>query len=166
MPAFTTHLATNEDQAFLWDILWDVTSENSDMLALGRERALRLPEVNKYLSNWGRPGDAGVVVSSDIDGPIGAAWYRLFTPLDESYGFAGVDIPELTIGVKDGWRGAGAGTALMSSLLQCARSEGYRAISLSVDRRNRARHLYEQFGFRDAVISQPSDSSITLIRSL
>jgi hypothetical protein len=32
--------------------------------------------VARYVNNWGRPGDAGIVAWEN--GPIGAAWYRLF----------------------------------------------------------------------------------------
>ena len=32
--------------------------------------------VARYVNNWGRPGDAGLVAWEA--GPVGAAWYRLF----------------------------------------------------------------------------------------
>ena len=32
--------------------------------------------VARYVNNWGRPGDAGIIAWEN--GPIGAAWYRIF----------------------------------------------------------------------------------------
>jgi ribosomal protein S18 acetylase RimI-like enzyme len=76
------------------------------------------------------------------------------------------DVPELSIGVAAEARGRGVGSALLDALLTLARERGYRAVSLSVDRRNPARRLYERKGFRDAGISDPSDSSVTMIAQL
>src|SRR5215204_6514047 len=45
--------------------------------------------VARYVNNWGRPGDAGLVAWEN--GPIGAAWYRFF-PADAP-GFGFVDEP-------------------------------------------------------------------------
>ena len=50
--------------------------------------------------------------------------------------------------------------------MSLAREQGYRAISLSVDRQNPARRLYERKGFRDAGTSDPTDSSVTMIAHL
>lgn len=47
-----------------------------------------------------------------------------------------------------------------------ARQQGYERLSLSVDRQNPARRLYERRGFRDAGISLATDSSVTLVASL
>jgi ribosomal protein S18 acetylase RimI-like enzyme len=76
------------------------------------------------------------------------------------------DVPELSIGVATGARGTGIGSALLDALLTLAREQGHRAVSLSVDRQNPARRLYERKGFRDAGISDPTDSSVTMIAQL
>jgi hypothetical protein len=47
-----------------------------------------------------------------------------------------------------------------------AREQEYRALSLSVDRQNPVRRLYERKGFVDAGIADPSDSSVTMIAHL
>jgi hypothetical protein len=39
-------------------------------------------------------------------------------------------------------------------------------VSLSVYRKNPARRLYERKGFRDAGISDPTDTSVTMIANL
>jgi ribosomal protein S18 acetylase RimI-like enzyme len=155
-----------DDLPFLWDMGWEATAVDPGMRALGREAALALPSVRKYLSGWGRAGDAGVVGLDEDGRRLGAAWYRLFPPDDPACGFVASDVPELSIGVRDGARGRGVGGALLEALLSAAREQGYRAVSLSVDRQNPARRLYERVGFRDAGISDPSESSVTMIAML
>lgn len=155
--------ATPDDAPFMWDMLWEAAAISDEMKAIGKATALRRTEVAKYLRDWGRPGDAGVLAVNEENEPIGAAWYRVFSKCNPGYGFVAEEIPELTIGVLESARGQGAGKAMLNALLDQARQSGYTAISLSVDRNNRARHLYERFGFIDACISSEQDTSVTLI---
>ena len=80
--------------------------------------------VYRYVQNWGRPGDAGVVA---LEGPhaYGAAWYRLFDEREPGFGFVDADTPELTIAVVPSRRGKGAGKELLEALLAQAREDGY-----------------------------------------
>jgi GNAT superfamily N-acetyltransferase len=152
-----------DDEPFLWDMGWEATAVDVEMRALGRDVALAMPHVRRYLNGWGRPGDAGVVAVSEDGQRLGAAWYRLF-PVDEpGWGFVAADVPELSIGVVGAARGRGVGGALLAALLELAREQGHRTLSLSVDRQNPARRLYERVGFRDAGISDPTDTSVTMI---
>ena len=100
--------------------------------------------VYRYVRNWGRKGDAGVVA---VEGPhaYGAAWYRLFTAGEPGFGFVDEATPELTIAVVPSRRGKGAGKELLDALLERARTDGYAAVSLSTDPRQVG--WYEQFGF-------------------
>src|SRR5579884_1274367 len=109
----TVRPASLADMPFLRDMLWEATAVSAAMRALGKEAALALPSVSKYLDGWGRPGDAAVVAIAERSDNIGAAWYRLFPAGAGSYGFVAPDIPELTIGVAAGARGHGVGTALL-----------------------------------------------------
>jgi len=58
------------------------------------------------------------------------------------------------------------GGALLGALLDEARAQGYAALSLSVNRQNPARALYERHGFRDAGVSLPDDISVTMVVTL
>lgn len=159
-------LAEPEDEPFLWDMAWEATAVDEGMRALGRDTAFAIPHTRRYLDGWGRPGDAAVIAVAADGRRLGAAWYRLFPPEDPGWGFVASDIPELSIGVAAEARGSGVGSALLDALLTLAREQGHRAMSLSVDRRNPARRLYERKGFRDAGISDPTDTSVTMIVDL
>ena len=102
--------------------------------------------VYRYVQAWGRRGDAGVI-ALDQGFPVGAAWYRLFKESAPGYGFVDEKTPELAIAVVPSRRGRGIGENLLRALLDRARDEGFTAISLSVERDNPSRKLYERFGF-------------------
>ena len=102
---------------------------------------------SRYVEGWGRPGDRGLI-ALDEGFPVGAAWYRLFTEGSPGYGFLDEQTPELTIAVVPSRRGRGFGDKLLSALLEQAREDGHREISLSVEKDNPALKLYERFGFR------------------
>jgi ribosomal protein S18 acetylase RimI-like enzyme len=159
----TVRPATIADLPFLWDMLFEAAAVSPVMRELGKEAALARPENQKYLAAWGRAGDAAVVAIDGTGQPCGAAWYRLFPEAAPGYGFVASDIPELSIAVSTNARGRGVGTLLLESLMADARAHQFHRISLSVDRQNPARALYERLGFRDAEVSEADDSSITLI---
>jgi ribosomal protein S18 acetylase RimI-like enzyme len=163
---FTVRPVTTEDQPFLSEMLWEAAAVAEELRRLGKEASLARPEVAKYLEGWGCAGDFGVIAEDETGRLLGAAWARLFSADHPGYGFIAGDIPELSIGVTDRARGRGVGGALIDALLETARAAGYRAMSLSVDRNNPARRLYQRQGFRDAGVSDPSDSSVTMVRWL
>ena len=159
---FVIRPARPDDEPFLWDMAWEATAVDPGMRALGREAAFAIPHVRRYLDGWGRPGDGAVVAAAGDGRRLGAAWYRLLPAEDPGWGFVAPDVPELSIGVAADARGGGVGGALLDAALALAREQGFRAVSLSVDRRNPARRLYERKGFRDAGVSDPTDGSVTM----
>jgi GNAT superfamily N-acetyltransferase len=103
-------------------------------------------EDGHYVTGWPWTGDYGVV--AELDGPIGAAWCRLLPADDPGYGYVNAETPEVTIGVVASHRRRGVGRMLLTALTESARSNGYRAMSLSVEEDNDACRLYEAVGFR------------------
>jgi GNAT superfamily N-acetyltransferase len=100
----------------------------------------------RYVQNWGRPGDAGVIA---FNGPnaYGAAWYRLFSASAPGFGFVEEQTPELTLAVVPSHRGHGAGAELLQALLDRARAEGFSRISLSAEPGQTG--FYEKHGFSE-----------------
>ena len=110
---------------------------------------LNTDELRKYHQNWGRNGDKALIAVDNKGGtPLGAVWYRLFSSEERGYGYVNENIPELGIAVVKEVRGKGLGTKLMNSIIEEARSNGYKALSLSVDAANtNAVNLYRKLGF-------------------
>lgn len=118
------------------------------------------PEFQKLLDGWGeRDGDTAVIAENGGT-PVGAAWYRFWSPDVHSYGFVDVVTPEVAIGVDPNYCGQGVGRALMNSLIETARAAGVSGLSLSVDRDNVALKLYLSLGFRQV---GSAGSSVTLL---
>lgn len=124
-------------EAFFWNPAW-----SRPPLGEFREQ----PEFTKLLADWGRPGDRGVL-AEEQGTRIGAAWFRLWTPVFHSYGFVDAETPELGIAVVSARRSKGVGRSLLRALIEIARGDGHRALSLSVSPSNYARAFYEAEGF-------------------
>ena len=161
---FTIRTVHIKDISFLWEMLYEAAAVAESMRVLGKEKVLSLPMNRRYVEGWGRLGDAGVIAVDQAEHPLGAAWYRLFPGEAPGYGFVSPTIPEIAIGVCDDVRGQGIGSALLQALIALAQSQGYTALSLSVDRDNPALYLYERYGFRDAGLKEPEAPSVTMIK--
>jgi GNAT superfamily N-acetyltransferase len=116
--------------------------------------------VFRYVQNWGRRGDAGVVA---FDGPnaYGAAWYRLFPEATPGFGFVDEETPELTIAVVPSHRGHGTGGELLEALLARAREQGYSRVSLSAEPGQTG--FYEKHGFEEL---EREDRTVTMVATL
>ena len=123
------------------------------------DQVLADPRYARYLAGWPVRGDYGLI--AEQDGPIGAAWYRIFTEVSHGYGFVAEDVPELSIAVIASRRNEGIGRRLLVDLIEASMAQGYPAISLSVAEANPARDLYESVGFVDV---EKRGSSWTMIR--
>jgi len=156
---FSIRPAGAEDLTFLADMLVEAVNWHPRR-EWDRERVLSSPELARYVSGWPRDGDLGVIAEA-AGVPIGAAWLRLLPASDPGYGFVAPDVPEMTIGVVAPWRGRGVGRALVRAVAGQARAAGVARASLSVERGNRARALYQDEGFR--VVSSDANSDTMLL---
>jgi GNAT superfamily N-acetyltransferase len=116
--------------------------------------------VFRYVANWGRDGDAGVI-AFDGRGPYGAAWYRLFDTDEPGFGFVDETTPELTIAVVPSRRGQGVGGEVLEALLAQAARDGFAAVSLSAEKEQT--EFYEHHGF---VPVRETGRTVTMRRAL
>ena len=137
---------TDENNSFLWEMIYQAIYVSPGTEPPSRE-IVHLPELARYVANWGRPGDLGFYAWDSTGGePVGAAWLRLWSPGDRGYGWVEDAFPELSLAVLSGRRGEGIGSSLLARLLLSARGR-YAGISLSVTSGNPAQRLYERAGF-------------------
>ena len=121
-----------------------VAADWNPQRALGEAhwRAERMME--KYVGSWRHGSDFGFIVEAEATSdPIGAIWMRYFDAADPGYGFVDEQTPEITLGVREGFRGQGVGSALLLAAQEAAPAR----LSLSVEDGNRAVRLYESMGF-------------------
>jgi ribosomal protein S18 acetylase RimI-like enzyme len=139
--------ATDDDVSFVKETLYLALSWDPEDPIPPFDAVVDHPEIAKYHEAWMRSGDAGVIAEVD-DGFAGMAYYRLFPDDDQGQGFYDAETPELAIGLRHEFRGAGIGGRLMKELEAEARRTGVPRISLSVSKGNRAARLYERLGYR------------------
>jgi GNAT superfamily N-acetyltransferase len=137
--------AQPEDAAFLAEMLVEAVAWRPGTPRPTASQVLASSD-GHYIAGWPRHGDCGVV--AELEAPIGAAWCRLLAADDPGYGFVNPETPEVTIGVLAPHRGIGVGRMLLTALMEAARANGYRAMSLSVEEDNDAGRLYEAVGFQ------------------
>jgi len=152
----TIRKAETTDQDFLFEMLYQSIYVPPNTPKPERS-ILQVPELSKYVNNWGQPGDYGLIALDEKNCKIGAVWLRYFDKNHKGYGYICDDIPELGIAVDSKYRGKGVGANLLKTLLDETKSF-VPVISLSVQIENPAKNLYARFGFVEA--SREGDSII------
>ena len=117
------------------------------------------PELQVYVENFGsRKGD--IALCAEADGKIvGAVWGRIMN----DYGHIDDETPSLAISLYKDYRGHGIGTALMRAVIEEYRKNGYRRLSLAVQKANYAVKLYEKVGFKK--VSENDEEYIMIVNS-
>ena len=94
---------------------------------------------------------------------VGAIWGRKFHAENKGYGYVDNNTPEISMAVKKAFRNRGIGTALLSQI-ECAFNEiGIQKISLSVDKLNPAKALYDRNGY---TVYEEKGTSLTMIKDI
>lgn len=151
------------DAAFLTEMLALAADWRADATPRAAAAILDEPQLARYVADWPRHGDLGVIATDDTGQPIGAAWYRHFSRAAPGYGFVSPSVPEVSLAVLTHARGAGVGEQLLIGLMDAARAHGVTQLSLSVERDNPARRLYERQGFTDV---GGTGGSVTMVVNL
>lgn len=100
------------------------------------------PDLQIYISDFGKKSDVCYV--AEVDGNIvGAVWTRIMN----DYGHVDDETPSLAISLLKEYRNFGIGTKLMKQILKALKEQGYKQVSLSVQKVNYALGMYEKVGF-------------------
>ena len=101
-------------------------------------------DLQVYIRDFGKLPDDRCLVA-EVDGNIvGAVWTRIM----DDYGHIDNQTPSLAISLYKEFRGLGIGTELLRRMLERLSSDGYRRVSLSVQKANYALRMYEKAGFK------------------
>ena len=105
---------------------------------------LEKPELRLYTEDFGtRAGDSCLIAECE-DRVVGAVWTRIM----DDYGHVDDETPSMAISLFREYRGKGIGSRLMTEMLKMLKQQGYRQVSLSVQKANYAVGMYRKFGFR------------------
>jgi ribosomal protein S18 acetylase RimI-like enzyme len=146
------------DEGFLREMLLEALFAPPDEQPFPSAIVREEPRLSALVDGFGTAdGDAGSV--AELDGePVGAAWIRL---VPDGYGFVEDGVPELSVAIRPEQRGQGIGGSLLSTVLASV-ERVVPGVSLSCDDRNRARRLYERFGFEEVRFEEPH--SVVMLR--
>ena len=100
------------------------------------------PDLNIYISDFGGKTDLCYVaeVSKKI---VGAAWTRIIN----DYGHIDDETLSLSISLLKEFRNQGIGTTMVKQILKKLKEQGYKQVSLSVQKKNYAFNMYKNVGF-------------------
>ena len=148
MKNFKIRQRTVDDLPFLKQALYLAVLWNPQSKKIPIDQLFTEPEIAKIFEHWGEiEGDFSLIAVDEQNNPIAAIWYRFFSEENQSYGFYDEQTPEIGLSVLEEYRSMGIGTTLMQSVIEHARREKIKKLSLSVDPKNYAIRLYEKFGF-------------------
>lgn len=101
------------------------------------------PELQVYVKDFGKnKGDLCLVAEANNE-IVGAVWVRIMN----DYGHIDKETPSLAISLLKKYRNYGIGTDLMEQMLNKMKIQGYKQVSLSVQKMNYAVHMYLKVGF-------------------
>ncbi|MDE6616426.1 MAG: GNAT family N-acetyltransferase [Lachnospiraceae bacterium] len=100
------------------------------------------PELQLYISGFGKEDDRCLVAETE-DKIVGAVWTRIIN----DYGHIDDETPSFAISIYKGYRNRGIGTELVAAMLKLLKHNGYKQVSLSVQKANYAASMYKKAGF-------------------
>lgn len=97
-----------------------------------------------YIRDFGQMPDDCCLVAEVGDMIVGAIWSRIMN----DYGHIADDVPSIAISLYKEYRNLGIGTDLLRQMLELLKADGYKSVSLSVQKANYAMRMYQKAGFR------------------
>ena len=100
-------------------------------------------DLQVYVRDFGKEADDRCLVA-EVDGKVvGAVWTRIM----DDYGHINNQTPSLAISLYKEYRNRGIGTQLMLRMFEKLKADGYKSVSLSVQKANYALQMYRKRGF-------------------
>lgn len=121
------------------------------------------PELRKYFENWKSKKYDHAFVAVSNGKLVGLVWGRCFSVDNPSYGFVDTSTPEICMAVKGNFRDQGIGTELLNLIEESYEQIEVKQISLSVDKLNPAKKLYDRSGYVEQV---EKGTAITMLKIL
>lgn len=130
------------EESLLEDFLYEAIFV-PEGVAMPPKSIIKQPELQLYITDFGKEkDDIGLVAEVDKKA-IGAAWVRIM----HDYGHIDEHTPSFAISLYKEYRGFGIGTALMKEMLSILKKRGYKQASLAVQKTNYAVKMYKKIGF-------------------
>lgn len=107
-----------------------------------------------YIRDFGQESDDRCLVAEADGKVVGAIWSRIM----DDYGHIADDVPSIAISLYKEYRDKGIGTELLKNMLNLLKADGYKSVSLSVQKANYAMKMYQKAGFK--VISDDTEEAI------
>ena len=139
---YTIRKIKNNEYNFLEDFLYEAIFIPNGVSAPPR-KIIERPELQVYISEFGKKDGDHAFVSEVDDKIIGAVWVRIMN----DYGHIDDETPSFAISIYKEYRNNGIGTALMKTMLNELKNAGYKQASLAVQKENYAVKMYRKVGF-------------------
>ena len=107
-----------------------------------------------YIRNFGQMPDDRCLAAEVGDKIVGAIWSRIMN----DYGHIADDVPSIAISLYKEYRNLGIGTDLLRQMLELLKADGYKSVSLSVQKANYAMRMYQKAGFR--ILSDDAEEAL------
>lgn len=151
-----------EEYSFLKEMLYEALFVRPGQAKFSRT-ILEEPSIKKYVEAWNEQTDDLAIVALDEHELIGVIWARKFSAENKGYGYVDASTPEISMAIRESYRGQGIGTKLLSRIEDEFSKKGIQALSLSVDKLNPAKYLYERCGYK---LYEEEGTAITMIKKL
>jgi len=107
-----------------------------------------------YIRDFGKYPDDRCLVAESDGRIVGAIWSRIMN----DYGHIDDKTPSIAISLYKEYRNKGIGSQLLQQMLDLLRKDGYKSVSLSVQKANYALRMYQKAGFQ--ILSQDAEEAI------
>ena len=107
-----------------------------------------------YIRDFGKYPDDRCLVAESEGRIVGAIWSRIMY----DYGHIDDKTPSIAISLYKEYRNKGIGSQLLRQMLDLLRKDGYKSVSLSVQKANYAIRMYQKAGFQ--ILSQDAEEAI------